>query len=150
MLVHNHTAASSSPKVQTCVTFAGTQMCMYLQNLQPLSGGTCCYEAQCEAETSTTPFMLTFVYLLIHRISSISPDSTGVVIFSLCGGVLSRQQPVRGAMRVLHVRSTLGAAEERGAEACADWPSKQYKHDAVGCSLRGVANSLLGPNKIIY
>lgn len=50
-------------------------------------------------------------------------------------------------MRGLLARSILGAAAERGTEACADWPSKQYKHDAIGCSLRGVANSLLGQKK---
>lgn len=83
-----------------------------------------------------------------NLVSSISPDSTGAVFFSLCGGVLFWQPPVGDIRQVLHVCLTLGgAAAERLAEARADWSSKKYKHDAVGCSLQGVANSLWGQNK---
>ncbi|KAG7227101.1 hypothetical protein INR49_022448 [Caranx melampygus] len=80
--------------------------------------------------------------------SGIICRSSGAVLFSLCGCVLSRQQPVTGVLRARHLRSTLGAtAAERGAQACAERLSEQYKHDAVGCSLRGVANTLWRPNR---
>lgn len=132
------------------VTFPVTQMCMHLQNRQHPLQALAVMRPSVKGRPPTLPSCPACVWLHVHRIkqSSISLDSTGAVFFSLCGGVLSWQQPVRAVMRVLHLCSTLGAAAaERGAEARADRLSKQYEHDAVGCSLRGVANSLLGPNK---
>lgn len=80
--------------------------------------------------------------------SGIICRSSSAVLFSLCGRVLSCQQPVTGVVWALHFCSTLGAAAaERGAQACAQGLSEQYKHDAVGCSLGGVANSLWRPNR---
>lgn len=137
---------ASSPTVQKCDFSCDTDVHAPAQSAALLPG-TCCNEAQCEAEISTALLMSTLVNPHIHRISSISPDLTGAVCLSLRGGVLSRQQPVGGVVRVLLVCMTLRAAAERGTEACADWLCEQHKHDAVGCSLRGVANSLLGPNK---
>ena len=84
---------------------------------------------------------------LQRLISSISPDSTGAVFFCVCGGVLSWQQARRSIMGVLHLRLTLVAAADCGAEPRADWLSAQYEHDAICCSLRGVSNPLQGPKK---
>lgn len=112
-----------------------------------LSAGTSC---QCEAEPIDRSCHVNLCQASHppNLVSSISPDSTGAIFFSLCGGVLSWQSSVGSIRQVLHVCLTLGgAAAERRAEACADWSSKKYKHDAVGCSLQGVANSLWGQNK---
>ena len=131
-------------RVQTCDSL--WHRCANTCSISNLSAGTRCNEAQGEAESSPMHRMSTLVFLLTRRISSISPHSTAAVFFSRCGGVLTRQQPLSG---VLRVRPTLGAAEECGAEACAERPSQQDEHDAVSCSLRGVPNSLLGPDKSI-
>lgn len=147
------TVRQHCPHYSKCrhVTFPVTQMCMHLQNLQPSLQALTVMRLNAKWRPPPLPSCPTFAWLHIHRIkqSSVSPDSTGAVFFPLCRGVLSRQQPVRAVMRVLRLCSTPGAAAERSAEARAERLSKQYKHDAVGCSLRGVANSLLGPNKIL-
>lgn len=139
MLVQSQAVSPSSPKVQTCDFSCDTDVHAPAES-PTFSAATFCHEVKCEAESSITPS--TFARLLIHTTSSISPDPTAAVLFPLRGGVLSGQQPVRGAMRGLLAHWTLGAAAQRGAEARADRPSQQYEHDAVGCSLRGVANSM--------
>lgn len=75
--------------------------------------------------------------------SSVRLHPTAAVLFSLVEGVQRRRGPLWGA--VLLLASTFrAAAAERGAEACADGLSEQNKHDAVGCALRRVANTLEG------
>lgn len=89
MLVHSQAAASLSLKVVQACDFSCDTDAHASAESPTLLAGTCCNEAQCEAEASTATFMSTFVCL--HRISSLSPDSTGAIFFSLCGGVLSLQ-----------------------------------------------------------
>lgn len=79
--------------------------------------------------------------------SSVGLGAAVAVFFSVCRAVLSCQQPVRDIVRERHLCSTFGAMAERSAEAITDWLGKQYKHNAVGCSLQGVANTLLDHNR---
>lgn len=76
--------------------------------------------------------------------SPVGPDPPGAVFVSQRGQI----RPVGSFGRVLRVRSALGTAAERGAEAQADRASQQHKHDAVGRSLRGVTNTLQNQYKI--
>lgn len=83
------------------------------------------------------------LYSSQSEVSSVRLDSTDAVLFSLGEGVWRRRGPLWGS--VLLLRSTFSAAAtERGAEAWADRLSEQNKHDAVGRSLRRVADALEG------
>lgn len=122
-------------------------MCTHLHLLH-LATGTCCWEVQRPKHRLLNSDLC--LLLLVTDPGLICPSS-GAVLFSLRGRVLSRQQPVTRVMRVLHLCSTLGAAAaEHGAQACAERLSEQYKHDAVGCSLSRVANTLWRATVIDY
>lgn len=75
--------------------------------------------------------------------SSGCADPPGAVFVSQRGQV----RPAGGFSRALRVRAALRAAAERGAEARADGSGQQHEHDAVGCSLRGVTDSLQNQNQ---
>lgn len=65
-------------------------------------------------------------------------DPPGAVFVPQRGQV----RPARSFSRALRVGAALRAAAEGGAEARADGAGQQHEHDAVGCSLRGVTDSL--------
>lgn len=82
--------------------------------------------------------------MMLRPASSDNLDLIGSVFSPFARGLLSRRQPVGGVLWVRGACLTLGTAAQRCTEPCANWSGAKNKHDAVGCSLCGVADTLCG------
>lgn len=82
--------------------------------------------------------------MMPRPVSSDHLDPTRLVFSPPAGGLLSRGQPVGGVLRVRGACPTLGTAAQCCTEPRADWLGAKNKHDAVGCSLCRVADTLGG------
>lgn len=82
--------------------------------------------------------------MMLRPVSSDNLDLIGSIFSPFARGLLSRRQPVGGVLWVRGACPTLGTAAQRRTEPCANWSGAKNKHDAVGCSLCGVADTLNG------